>query len=69
MCHNSGEYSRLRALGTAGLAAGLAASSHFDGCGWKRVMWMEKLGYEATLTSSVDECRKWWLFEMLMRDG
>lgn len=26
--------SRLRALGAAGLAAGLAASSHFDGCGW-----------------------------------
>lgn len=25
--------SRLRALGAAGLAAGLAASSHFDGCG------------------------------------
>lgn len=25
---------RLRVLGTAGLAAGLAASSHFDGCEW-----------------------------------
>ena len=25
-------HSRLRVLGTAGLAAGLAASSHFDGC-------------------------------------
>lgn len=41
-------YLRLRVLGTAGLAAGLAASSHFDGCvGWcekKKAVWESEDG-------------------------
>lgn len=60
--------SRLRALGAAGLAAGLAASSHFDGCGWGGKVGVEKLMLRRRERLRMMDAESGWLFVMMLRD-